>query len=69
MLKKMRVVLKRAQYFITCNGSMLGTKLIDYDYIASRLIDEDREEVYAITDSGTCARQMNLFTDFNLATG
>lgn len=69
MLKKMRVVLKRAQYFITCNGSMLGSKLIDYDYIASRLIDEDREEVYALTDSGTCARQMNLFTDFNLATG
>ena len=69
MLKKMRVVLKRARYFITCNGKMLGRPLIDKKYIFSQLTDEDREEVAMIEGKNTSYRQMNLFTDFNLSAG
>lgn len=69
MLKKMRVVLKRARYFITCNGKMLGRPLIDRQYIFSQLTDEDREEVAMIEGQNTTYRQMNLFTDFNLSAG
>lgn len=66
MLKKMRVVLKRAQYFITCNGKMLGATPIDQQFIFGRLTYEERKDVYAIEDSNKGYRQMNLFTDFKL---
>lgn len=69
MLKKMRVVLKRARYFITCNGKMMGAPLIDEKYILNCLTDENRMEVAAIEESNSGYRQMNLFTDFNMAAG
>lgn len=69
MLKKMRIVLKRAQYFITCNGKMLGRPLIDSQYIFRQLTDVDREEVAMIEGQNTSFKQMNLFSDFKLAAG
>ena len=66
MLKKMRVVLKRAQYFITCNGKMLTKSLIDYQYILNRLTDESRADVITIEDSAKGYHQMDLFSDFGL---
>lgn len=67
MLKKMRIVLKRAQYFITCNGKMLGRSMIEKQYIFRQLTDVDREEVAMIEGVNTGYQQMNLFSDFNLA--
>ena len=66
MLKKMHIVLKRAQYFITCNGKMLGRPLIDYKYILHGLTDVDRAEVAMIEGTNVEYKQMNLFSDFNL---
>lgn len=69
MLKKMHVVLKRAQYFITCNGKMMGHTPIEQQFILGRLTDVDRRDVFEIEDkSGTTTyQQMNLFRDFNIA--
>lgn len=66
MLKKMRVVLKRAQYFITCNGKMLGRTPIEERFILSHLIADERNEVMFIEDSRREVRQMNLFNDFGM---
>lgn len=66
MLKKMHVVLKRAQYFITCGGKMLGKTLIDRQYITTRLIDSERKDVAKISGSGDGFTQLNLFTDYGL---
>ena len=68
MLKRMHVVLKRAQYFITCNGKMLNRTPIEQRFIMGRLTDIEYREVYQIEDSPNIGRQMNLFTDFNLET-
>jgi len=67
MLKKMRIVLKRAQYFITCNGRMLSRVPIDRQFILRCLTADSREDVIAIEQSNTVFHQMNLFSDFNLA--
>lgn len=69
MLKKMRIVLKRARYFITCNGKMMGKSLIDQRYILACLTDEERMEVASIEGNTMECRQMNLFTDFRMAAG
>lgn len=69
MLKKMRIVLKRARYFITCGGKTLGLLNLDDAYIRRCLTDECREEAMQITDSGMQYRQTNLFTDFGLGVG
>lgn len=65
MLKKMGVVLKRAQYFITCCGKMLYSIPIEEQFIVHRLTDAERSDVYSITDR-TVYHQMNLFDDFKL---
>lgn len=66
MLKKMHIVLKRAQYFITCNGKMLSKMPIDEQFILGNLYNENRKEIIQVEDSQKDYRQMNLFTDFNL---
>ena len=38
-LKKMGVVLKRALYFITCNGKMMYPTKLDADYILRNMLD------------------------------
>lgn len=67
MLKKMRIVLKRAQYFITCNGRMLNRFQLNQQYILACLTDTERKDVFAIEDSRNEYKQMNLFSDFNMA--
>ena len=68
MLKRMHVVLKRAQYFITCNGKMLNRTPIEQRFIMRQLTDMEYREVYQIEDGSNTGRQMNLFTDFHLET-
>ena len=65
MLKKMGVVLKRAQYFITCGGKMMNAIPIEEKFITNRLTDAERQDVYSITDR-TVYHQMNIFECFDI---
>lgn len=69
MLKKMGVVLKRAQYFITCNGQMLYKIPIEEKFILHQLTDMERANNMRIEGSNEVCTQMNLFSDFNLQSG
>lgn len=66
MLKKMRVVLKRAQYFITCNGKMLYSIPLEEQYIHRQLTSLERTNVMQIQGESVSYTQMNLFSDFSL---
>lgn len=66
MLKKMRITLKRAQYFITCNGKMLNRIPIDDKYIRMCLVDNSKAERIQILGKDTECQQMDLFTDFGM---
>jgi putative DNA modification/repair radical SAM protein len=68
MLKKMGVVLKRAQFFITCDGHMMGNIPIEEQFILNRLTDADRKTSYQIQNPDNSV-QMNLFNDFGLSAG
>lgn len=60
-LKKMGVVLKRALYFITCNGKMMYSTKMDEDYISRHLLyDKERISAEFINMN---YRQMSLFDD------
>ena len=63
-LKKIGVVLKRALYFITCNGRMMYPTKLDEDYIVRNLVWQNQmgkgEKLPFLTD-GTSYRQMSLF--------
>lgn len=69
MLKKMRIVLKRAQYFITCNGKMLNRIPIDQQFITRCIANDEQKENLMITQPKEEYHQMNLFTDFSFAQG
>ena len=58
-LKKIGVTLKRALYFITCNGRMMYPTKIDEDYIARNLIDG--KERLPFDRDGMIYRQLSLF--------
>lgn len=60
-LKKIGVVLKRALYFITCNGRMMYPTKLEEDYIVRNLTDT-KQRVYFGSD-GMTYRQMSLFDD------
>lgn len=60
-LKKIGVVLKRALYFITCNGKMMFPTKIDEDYIARNLLNVSERLPEGITASGNTYKQMSLF--------
>lgn len=66
MLKKMHVVLKRAQYFITCNGKMLYSLPIEEQFIHRQLTAVERTNVMQIEDQNVSFTQLNLFSDFHL---
>ena len=66
MLKKMHIVLKRAQYFITCNGKMLYRTPIEERFIRNQLTDLERTSIMQIEGKEVSCTQMNLFTDFKL---
>ena len=58
-LKKMGIVLKRALYFITCNGRMMYSTKLEEDYIARNLTcDKDR---IRFGSDGMSYKQMSLF--------
>lgn len=66
MLKKMHIVLKRAQYFITCNGKMLYRTPIEERFIRNQLTDLERTSVMQIEGEDVSYTQMNLFSDFKM---
>lgn len=60
-LKKIGVVLKRALYFITCNGKMMYPTKIDEDYIARNLLNVGERLPEGINASGSSYKQLSLF--------
>ena len=61
-LKKMGVVLKRALYFITCNGRMMYDFLkVDEDFITRRLVGEEKELQRYYQQSQIHYQQLSLF--------
>lgn len=68
MLKKMHVVLKRAQYFITCSGKMLYHIPIEENFIRNQLIDAEKTALDKINGETVQYKQMSLFSDFGLST-
>lgn len=63
-LKKIGVVLKRAKYFITCNGKMMHRIPIEEDFITQQLICTDSKKNWEI-DHPQTYRQLSLFDDFH----
>lgn len=66
-LKKMGVVLKRALYFITCNGKMMYPTRIDQDYITRNLLDSKERLPDSVRNAGY--RQLSLFDDVRFGAG
>lgn len=62
-LKKMGVVLKRAHFFILCNGKQMYHIPVEESFIRTNLLYMDRKN--AVSD-GPVYRQMNLFDDFGV---
>ncbi|MBQ7065751.1 MAG: putative DNA modification/repair radical SAM protein [Lachnospiraceae bacterium] len=60
-LKKMGVVLKRALYFITCNGKMMYNTKIEEDYITRNLLNVKEKLPFDV--NGVTYRQLSLFDD------
>ena len=60
-LKKIGVVLKRALYFITCNGRMMYPTKLDEDYICRNLMGDRTQIPREIRESGY--RQLSLFDE------
>lgn len=60
-LKKMGVVLKRALYFITCNGRRMYPTKLEQDYIVRNLVDVKSR--YPDLDAQMNYRQLSLFDD------
>lgn len=66
-LKKIGVVLKRAIYFITCNGRLMYDFLqVEEDFITRRLVGEEKEIQKNMDQSEIRYRQMSLFDDFHM---
>lgn len=65
-LKKIGVVLKRAKYFITCNGKMMHRIPIEEDFITRQLISTDSKKNWEIEHPQTY-RQLSLFDDFHFS--
>lgn len=62
-LKKMGVVLKRALYFLTCNGRMMYDTKIEEDYIMRNLLNTREKLPDSVT--GMTYKQLSLFDDVN----
>lgn len=62
-LKKIGVVLKRALYFITCNGRMMYRTKLEEDYIVRNLTAV--KEKLPFDADGMTYRQLSLFDDVN----
>ena len=71
-LKKIGVVLKRALYFICCNGRMMYRTKIEEDYITRNLLDLDRnrpQQPDFINGREVTYKQISLFDDAGLFAG
>lgn len=64
-IKKMGVVLKRAQYFITCKGKMLYKIPMKEDFILRQLVSSESGKNEKISEQNQY-RQLNLFDDFHV---
>ncbi len=64
-LKKIGVTLKRALYFITCNGRMMYPTKLEEDYITRNLISN--KEKLPFDRDGMTYRQLSLFDDYKEA--
>ena len=62
-LKKMGVVLKRALYFITCNGKMMYPTKIEQDYILRNLLNVGEKLPISVMQMNY--KQLSLFDDYN----
>lgn len=60
-IRKMGVVLKRAQYFITCNGKMHIPIRLDENFITRQLTATDARKNYMIAGSDGIYEQLSLF--------
>lgn len=60
-LKKMGVVLKRAMYFLTCNGKMMYPLKIEQDYILRNLLNTEEKLPLSVTQMNY--KQLSLFDD------
>ena len=61
-IKRMGVVLKRALYFITCQGRMMYRTKIDEDYIVRNLLDNDKQVRNRLGED-LSYRQLSFFDD------
>ncbi|MDE5866227.1 MAG: helix-hairpin-helix domain-containing protein, partial [Lachnospiraceae bacterium] len=64
-LKKIGVVLKRALYFITCNGKMMYPTKIEENYIVRKLTcpsQASRKERQLFSQDGMIYEQISLFS-------
>lgn len=66
-LKKIGVVLKRALYFITCNGKMMYPTKIEEDYITRNLLCTKEKLPREIREMGY--KQLSLFDDVRFGGG
>ena len=57
----MGVVLKRALYFITCNGKMMYPTKIDEDYITRNLLNINERLPEGMCRDGSVYKQLSLF--------
>ncbi len=62
-LKKVGVVLKRALYFITCNGKMMYHTKLEEDFIANNLLEVKERLPVGISRDGMTYKQISLFDD------
>ena len=66
-LKKIGVVLRRAMYFLTCNGRMMYPVKLEQDYIARNLLDAGERLPQEVR--GMTYQQLSLFDDVRFGGG
>ena len=66
-LKKIGVVLKRAMYFLTCNGRIMYPVKLEQDYIARNLLDAGERLPQEVR--GMTYQQLSLFDDVRFGGG
>ena len=64
-LKKMGTVLKRAQYFITCNGKMMPTLRLEEAYITRQLIGTPNASIWDLAHPEQHYEQLTLQNMFS----
>ncbi len=65
-LKRIGVVLKRAAYFLTCNGRQMYPIAIEEDVLTRCLTADEGKKRWEVEHPGTY-RQLSLFDDMNMA--